>query len=147
VGDKQNSNYTHSITRIIYDSTDDDHRRQGRSLFLQTMHDVIAASKSSSLSNDGNGSTSNDNSNDEATRLVDCARIRIDGSIISSSNNDGEDREQFSTAFCLPFSSSSRVGGGIGNNDQQMKTVAQLSAIHNLVGGNNGRAAAVPTNN
>jgi hypothetical protein len=123
----------------------DDHLRQGRSLFLQTVHDVIAASKS--LTNDDSSSSSNDN--DEATRLDDCARIRFDGSIISSSNNDGEDREQFTTAFCLPPSRSSRgggntsnLGGGIGN-ECQMKTVAQLSAIH-LVGPY-GKAA--PTNN
>jgi hypothetical protein len=117
----------------------DDHR-QGRSLFLQTMRDVIAASKS--LTNDDDGSSSS-NDNDEATRLVNCARIRVDGSIISSSNNDGEvGGKRFSTAFCLPPSSSSRVVGGIGNK-RQMKTVAQLSAIH-LVG--HGKAAAAPKN-
>jgi hypothetical protein len=66
----------------------DDHLRQGRSLFLQTVHDVIAASKSLSLTNEDGSSSSNDN--DEATRHVDCARIRIDGSIISSSLNDGD---------------------------------------------------------
>jgi hypothetical protein len=121
----------------------DDYRRQGRSLFVQTVREaVIAASKSLSMTTIDGSSSSSDNH--EATRLDDCARIRIDGSITSSSLNDGDvGGKRFSTAFCLPPSGSSRGAGGIGNKCQ-MKAVAQLSAIH-LVGPYG--KAAVPTNN
>ena len=106
---------------------DDDHR-QGRSLFLRTMCDDA---KSSSL-------TTIEGNDDDASKRRGCARIRVDGSIVSSSssNDDKAADFRFSTAFCLPPSSSHRDDyhsvGGIGN-ERQMKTVARLSAIQ-LVG-------------
>ena len=108
---------------------DDDHR-QGRSLFLRTMCDDAKSSSSTTIEGD----------DDDASKRRGCARIRVDGSIVSSSssNDDKAADFRFSTAFCLPPSSSHRGTddyhsvGGIGN-ERQMKTVARLSAIQ-LVG-------------
>ena len=120
---------------------DDDHR-QGRSLFLRAMRDVvIASSKSSSLTAIDRSTEGNDD--DASKRRRGCARIRVDGSIVSSSSSSNDDKAadfRFSAAFCLPPSSSHRgtddyyhsVGGLVGN-ERQMKTVARLSAIQ-LVG-------------